>query len=520
MEESRSYEDILIECEKAIESFDMFRAYEILEDDLKSFKNTGRKLVCEGKVLASLNRIDEAINKFSECITDFREHREAYVERGYYRLRKGDALNGYLDLKQAMEIEELDDGKLSLAKAALVLGKYEEARDLYNALLKKISPRVVEGNFTAVNKYLIDELNEKAKVSKLTLNERISLGKSYMYIGELENALAAIGENYTEVNEYDDLIVVGWIFRGNDEDEICEGLLDKAIALEENKAKAYLFKGIYYQDGDDFKEAYKLMKKAIKVEEGYIGTYVKLAEVCLELGKFKEGLNYCDKSIELGFKEYAARYIKGCILNRLRRFKEALDEVEKALELYNGYGDYYAEKSYALRNLGYIREANEICEEALSYGFDTERINIEKGLILKSIEYYENAISWFDAAIDVNGESVLALFNKLICQIKMSNYKGALEGIELIKGLRVVDPLLWGAEFLIYYAMDDFEECKKVIEDYLKIAGNSEMGKRKKCSKNEVSTLIFMIDTVVSKLKVDNEYENIKEKLSEYMSKI
>lgn len=512
MVENKDFEEKLRECESAVDSFEMFKAYEILEDDLKAYDKNPRALVCEGKVLASLNKIDEAIEKFSECISLFKEHREAYVERGYYRARKGAVLEGYLDLKKALEIEDILDGKLSLAKCAMTLSKYEEARDIYKELLNRYAPITVQSNYISSNKYIVKSLEDKRESEKLTLREHLSLGKSYMYLNKFKEAFEVINEVYDELEAYDDLILSGWIFNKCNEFERGHLLLDRALSIRENGGKGYLFKGIALENEGDLNKGYKMLKEGILKDPYFEATYVNLARLCLSLGKYNEGIKYCEKSMELNFKEYYALYLKACFLNRLGKWKEALKNIEKSLSIYSNDGDFYAEKSYALRNLHMAREANDICEEAFSYGFDTEKLNLEKGLILKDVEYYENAITWFDAALALNPRCGGALFYKIICQNYLGDYKGAISEIENMRECKMDEPLLYGAEFLIYYTTEDYEECTRVLKCYGE--KNKILGYRKSGYK-----LVKDIDSTISKLKLDSEYINIKEKLNEFINK-
>ncbi|MGL4774711.1 MAG: tetratricopeptide repeat protein [Clostridium sp.] len=498
-------EDIRIHLDKgneALNSFQMFNALDEIEKAKGIDENNIDIKLLEGKLLGSLNRVGDAIDKLTEVIEVNPEFREALVERGYFRVRAGKLEEGYEDLKKAISLDESNiDGKLTLGKVCMDLEKYEEARDIYESLLNAYAPNVIGSNFVSANKFIIKELENR---EYLTQKEIISLAQSYLYIGDSEKSLEIINDIEVSEDSYDDILSIGLIYASNKDIEKAIEYYDKGIKLNPNASRAFILKGNALKLKGDLKESYNVLKRLIELEDFDKDVYYTLSKVAFEIGKFKEATEYCDKSIENNLNVSNSLYVKACINNRLWNFEEGNKDIDKALKIYTGDGDYYAEKSHSLRGLGYIREANDACEKALEYRLETSKINEEKGIILKIAGYYENAISWLDVAIEMEEKNVTSKFYKAICNYYLENYREALENLDEIKITTKHDGLIYGEEILIHDAMGNNERYIEILKEYA-----STHNIKNSSIKAVAYELVKEIERSISPLKSDNEYEKI-----------
>jgi len=103
----------------------------------------------------------------------------------------------------------------------------------------------------------------------------------------------------------------------------------------------------------------------------------------------------------------------------------------------------------------------DVCNKAVELRFQDERICIEKALILKSVEEYENAIEWIDWAIDINDKASMAYFVKGICLCQLQNFSSALEYMNKVIHMTNGDLVAYSGKIFIHYYMEEYEECIK-----------------------------------------------------------
>ena len=72
--------------------------------------------------------------------------------------------------------------------------------------------------------------------------------------------------------------------------------IEKAIKLEPENPRTYLYKGIFLQDMNNTNEAVEFYKKCIELNENYKPVYNKIIDVLNSLGKYRDALAYKDKA--------------------------------------------------------------------------------------------------------------------------------------------------------------------------------------------------------------------------------
>ena len=279
---------------------------------------------------------------------------------------------------------------LSQAKFLVSRGQFDQARKLYNSILKTFpkNKRAKKG-LLGLDQYKIsDKLNpieneindlvalyntgkigvvvERADKLSYKFPESIMLlkvlGLALKDLGRLEEAEQTfrklISINALDANDHNNLGII-LKYQGKISEAIKS--FTQAIKLDSNYAEAFNNLGCTYQDQGMLQDAIKSFRKAISLSTNYAEGYYNLGNALHDLANLTEAINFYKKAIELR-PNYAEAYFNvGVALQAEDKFLDSLKAYKKVIELQ---------------------------PDNVSAYFNSAVVLYEKGKVEKSIAYY------------------------------------------------------------------------------------------------------------------------------------
>ncbi|PPS23142.1 tetratricopeptide repeat protein [Brachyspira murdochii] len=266
-----------------------------------------------------------------------------------------------LDKLISLSKEDFEDYKIELYKhrgdVKTDLNMYDDAIEDYKKALK-LNPNYIEA------KKALEEADRKLK--------EYNLNKSFdnYYIE---------GVNYYNKKQFEDALKT----------------LNKAIELDPNKAKAYLYRGVSQLVMGRNEEAIKDFDKAIELDPNYPKFYLYRGHSKNLLKKYEEAVKDFDKAIELD-SNYAKAYMyRGVSKLGLNKYEEAIKDFDKTIELNPNYIDAYYHRGLSKLGLNQNDEGIEDFDKIAELNPDNSFVYFVRGNIKKSLNKDEEALKDF-----------------------------------------------------------------------------------------------------------------------------
>ncbi|MDP3260301.1 MAG: tetratricopeptide repeat protein [Thermodesulfovibrionales bacterium] len=127
----------------------------------------------------------------------------------------------------------------------------------------------------------------------------------------------------------------------------------KAIKLNPNNEKFYVFRGNAYGEVGNNNQAVKDIAKAIKLNPKYAKAYVSRANAYLRSGSYQQAVKDYSMAVKLSPKHEEAYCYRGVAYGALGKEQQALEDFSHAIKLNPEY-----EKAYFYRGLAYAESGN------------------------------------------------------------------------------------------------------------------------------------------------------------------
>jgi tetratricopeptide (TPR) repeat protein len=127
----------------------------------------------------------------------------------------------------------------------------------------------------------------------------------------------------------------------------------KAIKLNPNNEKFYVFRGNAYGEAGSNNQAVKDIAKAIKLNPKYAKAYVSRGNAYLRAGSYQQAVKDYTTAVKLSPKHEEAYCYRGVAYGALGREQQALEDFSRAIKLNPEY-----EKAYFYRGLAYAESGN------------------------------------------------------------------------------------------------------------------------------------------------------------------
>jgi tetratricopeptide (TPR) repeat protein len=174
-------------------------------------------------------------------------------------------------------------------------------------------------------------------------------------------------------------------------------VLNKAIALKPEAARAHNLLGIAYFLQENFKKAEEVFQEAVSLDKAYAAAYVNLGNTCFMMGELAKAESYLKRALSIAPNSISALYSLGTLLLSRGQYEEGTAYLAQGVALDPEYLDkqrdftariavaglsspetYFAwAKVYA--GQGRVDKAAEYLDKARSAGFkDWKRLETEK----------------------------------------------------------------------------------------------------------------------------------------------
>jgi tetratricopeptide (TPR) repeat protein len=247
--------------------------------------------------------------------------------------------------------------------------------------------------------------------------------------------------------------------------EIClhSGQLDQAIewvsrAIRiEPKAEYVATLGTVLQRSGRLAEALKAFEKAISIEPENAELWKNFGVVLIDLNHPDEALSGLQQALKLRPRYVDAANLSGLILYRKKRHAEALEFLNLSLEVEPAQADALQARALVLLNLRRF-------EEALADNHQSQLLNprdadthINQGTVLQKLGRYQDSLEWYDGAIALRPDFVLALIGKAHSLIELRRIDEAFACYARSMALDGENPITRWNLALLQMLVGDFE---------------------------------------------------------------
>ncbi|MEM3127123.1 MAG: tetratricopeptide repeat protein [Candidatus Woesearchaeota archaeon] len=243
-------------------------------------------------------------------------------------------------------------------------------------------------------------------------------------------------------------------------------LCNEKIKEDQNNFQAYCEQGYNYLAIKDHKKAKEMFEKAIKINPKCWLAYSELAFISLRMGEKEEAKKYA--LIAAQNDNFNGLLISGTLSmdenidESLKFFHRALGINDKNPVLWERIAKAFAKKGLAGRAIVAYNTANELAPKASNY--------VEAGFLLVNKALYENALEYFDKAIELE-KNHKAFYGKAICFIALEKNEEAIYCLKTSLGIKE-SIIALDALSKIYIVKNNFEEAKLLLERILQLDPN------------------------------------------------
>lgn len=469
-------------------------------------------MVLEAEYYENRDNIKKALEKISETIEKDEANALAYYLRGRYKTIMGKLEGAYEDIRKAITLDKDNyEYKSVLAKLYLDLGNYEYARNLYEKIVHVYKTKEVMDCFVSANKFVIEDINEIPQ-DEINIEEKMSLIKSHLLLGQLEEAYEIIKPMAGTTGSVENSLYLGKIFMEMNEDAKAMPYFDIIIQIGIKDPDAFIYKGNLLERKGDYQGAYDNYEKALKYNPDCVWVYNNMASALIGLQKYDEALEYTDKSLRVNYDKEISYNNKGKIFYGNGKKDVALKYYDLAIKEVPNFSEAHVNKIKLLLELRRTDEALEACDEAIENNVKDYRVFVEKATILKDMANYEETIKYADETIKYNKNCIRAYFLKAISLCKMVYYSAAIETID--KAIEInegKDLVVYGAKLYIY---NEMREKEKFVTTCMEAIGEENaVGKKPMEFVNKFKNNMQKCD---SELKEDSIYKDIVSAISQF----
>ncbi|WNZ44685.1 tetratricopeptide repeat protein [Leptolyngbya boryana CZ1] len=436
-----------------------------------------------GAALMNLKRFEEALASYDQALLEEPEHTNTLIYRGNVLnqlKRYEDAIASY---DKALKIDSNDHRAWYGRSYALVaLGRYEEAEKC--------------GTIATRTETLTKEPNH--------LEALYMRGEMLNSIGWYTEALESLEKLIDLNSEYP----FAWFQKGFSLNELGkneEAVLayNEALKQKPDQATALNNRGKTLNDLGRYEEALLNLERAVELEPNYSYAWNNQGVSLLNLGRYREALQCFDQSIELspGYSvpknNRKTALEKLLLLEKLEYYNELLANSSNA--------EAWFEKGLVLRDLQRYDEAIEAYDKAIAARSDSEPTSQEwfqKGYALDESGHHEAAILAYDKALEINPDDQGSLNNRGSSLNSLGRYGEALEALDKAIRLNPDDRYAWNNRGWALFNLGNYLEALNNLDYSLKIDPNYSSPKTRR-------------ETVFEKLSLDEKKVYYTERLKQ-----
>jgi tetratricopeptide (TPR) repeat protein len=439
----------------------------------------------KGAVLQEMKKHDEALDCYNHAIDLFPEYANAFNSKGkvLFELKKFDeALNCFNTANLINPVNErtfIDKGNVLME-----MKKYQLALESYNKAVEAgtVNPKVYisKGNAFRELKQYEESLFSYDKAIELSSGHYsgyYNKGKSLYQLKRYTEALKNYDIALTIMpNNYNVLIDKGITLIATGETEEALNCFSKSIKLNPMHAESYCIKAELLIRLTRYDDAFKYVNAALKVKPDHANAYKVKGDLLLEFKNYDKAIKYYNKVLEINPDHSKVLNSKGTALYELGNFVEALECYFRAFE-----GDH--NNSAISLNKGVVMIELKQFEEALECLDDAEKAGIVDAVYYKGYVYevqnkLTEALEQFTQALTKSPNNPVYIAKKGVLLKKMKRYDEAVQVMRTIfeMNLDKVNPLLkesieWIYDIAVKINDTDpmVKECDLTDEYFMKV---------------------------------------------------
>jgi tetratricopeptide (TPR) repeat protein len=203
---------------------------------------------------------------------------------------------------------------------------------------------------------------------------------------------------------------------------------EKAINFRPNYYEAWHFRGILFARLGRMEEALVSLEKAIELQPKEAILWQEKAEILDKENKIESAISAYQTYIKLKPQDADAWYCKGCIWEKINEYSEALLAYEQAIELRS---DLY--QGMSAREVAVKKNTS---TEIIKLNSKFPEAWYRRGLILKQMSCYVEAIASFDKVIQIQPDNIEAWYEKARCYALQDNPFLAVQNLKKVLKLK------------------------------------------------------------------------------------
>ena len=403
------------------------------------------------------------------------------------------------------------DQALKLAKKKIKDGEYEEAKVIYEDILKKFSKnkKALEGV-----KSLSDKLNSKKTIIQEPPQNQtrmvFDLYKQGLHQEAADQTSELLKEFPNSVSLYN---ILGAANQGLGKlDEAAEAF-QKALSINPNNHDAYSNLGNILRDTGKLEEAIAAFKKALSLKPDYAEAYYNMGNALKDQGKQEDAIEAYKRAITIKPNFPRAHNNMGNQLRDQGKLEEAIEAYNAAILINPRFADAYSNLGNALRDKGNLDKAIEAFRTAISINPGHIDAYYNMANTLKDNGQLEKAAEAYNTVITLNPNYTDAHRNMSAIKKYVTNDPQLKQVENLFKSEGLTDDAKCNLGFTLHKMYDDLGDLSKAFA-YLS-EGNALRKKVLRYSINQDESLFNKLIKVAptlkrSSLKMDENYEGPK----------
>jgi FkbM family methyltransferase len=285
--------------------------------------------------------------------------------------------------------------------AAHKLGRYDEAKKIYENLLKK-NP----DNFDTLN--LLGVLNYQLKNTKLSVE---LLKKAININANVAAAHSNLGCALLDLKLYSEALES----------------LNIAIALDSNNVAAHTNKGNALKALGLYRDAVESYETALTLKSDFVEALSNLGTVLQELGDLNEALISFEKALKIRPEIAEIHYNRGNIYLAMNQIENSILCYERAIQIRPTYGEAYANYARALKINNELEKSIYFYKKAILLNPNLAEVWLNLGNSLQELNRVDEALEHFDKAVLIRPSYAEAHFCKGNLYLNIKNYAQAIE---------------------------------------------------------------------------------------------
>src|SRR3989339_803850 len=246
-------------------------------------------------------------------------------------------------------------------------------------------------------------------------------------------------------------------------------------------AEAWYREGSSLFHSHNFEEAIGCFDRAIELKPLYKEAWHFKGITLLQLGKYPDAITCFDKAIELDPSRKEAWHHKGIALYDLSKDEDAIPCFDKVIEISQldltiqkdqqladaikkDFAGAWGNKGLALSKLSKFQEAITCFDKAIEINPQDEMLWTNKGVVLAELGKCQEAVAYYNKAIEINPKSVLAWNNKGYALYKLGKYEEAIIYYDEAIGINSQYAEAWYNKGVVLLKIGNVEEASKVFD--------------------------------------------------------